>query len=326
MPRLRFALIGCGGRGHSHLKALRHIDEVAVTALCDPFPASLAAAGDEAGVEARYTDPAALLEAETLDAVVVATPAHLNADIALLCLQRGLDTLMEKPPGLTSEATGRLRQAARQSGARCLVGWNRRFHPLVLEARRRIEARGPIAQLVGEFHKSMAGFEKSGRFPASVMENMLFETPIHAIDLVRHLAGGAVRQVHAAAGRGFSAYPDMHAALVVFDNGCVGQITANYTTDARLERYEIHGDQISAYLEGIQQADIVCDGQRQRLDAAGDDSTLAQARHFVACLLGQTPIGPPAADLDEAVRTMELAEAIAAGTPVGGFGTRRPAP
>lgn len=321
MERVRVALIGCGARGRGHLRALQEFADIEVVALCDPDSSTLNEVGARAGIGRLYDDPIRLLAETEPQAAVVATPAHVNAEAALVCLERGVHTLMEKPPGLGVAETRRLSAAARQSGARAMVGWNRRFNPLVLEAKRRILARGPVAQLVGEFHKSMAGFERAGQFPPAVMEKMLFETPIHAIDLVRHLAGGGVAEVHAAAGRGFSPHPDMHAALVLFDNGCVAQFTANYTTDARLERYEIHGREISAYLEGIDRAEIVCDGERQVIEGA-DDSTRAQARFFFDCLADDRPFGEPAADLDEAVKTMELAEAIASGAPVGGFAAR----
>ena len=49
----------------------------------------------------------------------------------------------------------------------------------------------------------------------------------------------------------WSGYRDVHAALVAFENGVVAQLIHNYTTNARLERYEIHGHEISAYLEGV---------------------------------------------------------------------------
>ena len=53
---------------------------------------------------------------------------------------------------------------------------------------------------------------------------------------------------------------------MIFANGCVAQISANYTTDARLERYEIHGRDISAYLEGIHGGEFVCDGERRPVE------------------------------------------------------------
>ena len=312
MTNIPVGLIGCGGRGRGHVRALHALADVELVAICDPVAANREQVGDEWGIERRYATIEAMLNAEELAAAIVATPAHLNAEAALPCLERGIDTLLEKPPGMSLDQTRALKEAAEASGARGMVGWNRRFDPLILQVRSEIAACGPIYQLVGEFHKSMSRFVAAGRFPAIVMDNMLLESPIHAIDLVRHLGDSPVAEVHSFVRR-TSAYKDVHAALVVFENDCVAQISANYTTDARLERYEIHGRDISAYLEGISTCELVCDGERKHLQKAGTDSTLAQATHFFDSIKADRPIGPPAADLDEAIATMELATAILAG-------------
>lgn len=312
MASIPVGLIGCGGRGRGHIRALHALADVELVAICDPVAANREQVGNEWSIERRYATIEAMLNAEELAAAIVATPAHLNAEAALPCLERGIDTLLEKPPGMSLDQTRTLKEAAEASGARGMVGWNRRFDPLILQVCAAISARGPIYQLVGEFHKSMSRFVAAGRFPAIVMDNMLLESPIHAIDLVRHLGGAPVAEVHSFVRRA-SAYKDVHAALVVFENDCVAQISANYTTDARLERYEIHGRDISAYVEGISTCELVCDGERKRLQKAGTDSTLAQAAHFFDGIKTAGPIGPPAADLDEAIATMELATAILAG-------------
>lgn len=319
MASIPVGLIGCGGRGRGHIRALHALADVELVAICDPVAANREQVGNEWGIERRYATIEAMLNAEELAAAIVATPAHLNAEAALPCLERGIDTLLEKPPGMSLNQTRALKEAAEASGARGMVGWNRRFDPLILQVRAAIAARGPIYQLVGEFHKSMSRFVAAGRFPAIVMDNMLLESPIHAIDLVRHLGGAPVAEVHSFVRRA-SAYKDVHAALVVFENDCVAQISANYTTDARLERYEIHGRDISAYVEGISTCELVCDGERKRLQKAGTDSTLAQAAHFFDSIKTAGPIGPPAADLDEAIATMELATAILAGRRDGARG------
>uniref|UniRef100_UPI003978CA62 hypothetical protein n=1 Tax=Salmonella sp. SAL4356 TaxID=3159877 RepID=UPI003978CA62 len=75
----------------------------------------------------------------------------------------------------------------------------------------------------------------------------------------------------------------------------------------------IHGSRISAYLEGISRATVFCDGQRHELQHTGSNGTREQNRYFLECVRVDRPIMLPAADLDEAVRTMELAEAILAG-------------
>ena len=312
MNKLRVGVVGCGGRGRGHMRLLDSFADTDLVAVCDPFEESRNKAGEQFSVAARYETAEAMLDSEDLDAVVIATPAHLNAQAALPGLERSIDTLMEKPPGMHPDETRALKAAAEKSGARCMVGWNRRFDPYVKRAQSEIEARGSIYQLVGEFHKGLSGFIASGRFPVEVLDNFLLETPIHSIDLVRHLAGAPVTEVHSFVRR-VSAYKDVYAALVVFENECVAQISANYTTDARLERYEIHGRDISAYLEGISGGEFVCDGERRPVEAAGPDSTEAQDRYFFDCIKEGRPIGAPAADLDEAIATMELAAAILAG-------------
>ena len=83
MARLRFAVVGCGGRGRGHLRILNGFDDVDVVAICDPVEASRNAALADVGVPAAYDTVPALLDAEMLDGVVVATPPHLNAPTAL---------------------------------------------------------------------------------------------------------------------------------------------------------------------------------------------------------------------------------------------------
>lgn len=308
MSNLRVAVIGCGGRGRGHMKILSEFDDTDLAAVCDPVEAARNNAADAFSVPNRYESIDELLDSETLDAIFVATPAHLNGEAALPCFERGVHTLLEKPPGMSVSETVALRTAAAQTGTKGMVGWNRRFHPIIVEAKRQVTARGPVTQIVGEFHKSITRL--TGRFPEHLMDNMFLETPIHALDAIRAIAEAEVQEVHSVVQRAISDYKDVHAALILFDNGCVAQHIANYTTDARLERYEIHGRDISAYLEGVSHGTVFCDGTQHKLTEAGTGGTVEQNRYFLDCVKSDTPVSFPAANLDEAVKTMQLAEAI----------------
>ena len=308
MSNLRVAVIGCGGRGRGHMKILSEFDDTTLTAVCDPVETARNNAADTFNVSNRYESIDELLDSETLDAIFVATPAHLNGEAALPCFERGVHTLLEKPPGMSVSETVALRTAAERTGAKGMVGWNRRFHPIIVEAKRQVTARGPVTQIVGEFHKSITRL--TGRFPEHLMDNMFLETPIHALDTIRAVAEADVQEVHSVVQRAISDYKDVHAALILFDNGCVAQHIANYTTDARLERYEIHGRDISAYLEGVSQGTVFCDGTQHKLTEAGTGGTVEQNRYFLDCVKSDTPVSFPAANLDEAVKTMQLAEDI----------------
>ena len=292
------------------MKILSQFDDTSLVAVCDPIEAARNDAADRFNVSARYESIQELLDSETLDAIFVATPAHLNGEAALPCFERGVHTLLEKPPGMSVAETTALRDTAKQMGAKGMVGWNRRFHPIILEAKRQVAARGPVTQIVGEFHKSITRLAQSGKFPEHLMDNMFLETPIHALDAIRAIAEADVQEVHSVVQRTISDYKDVHAALILFDNGCVAQHIANYTTDARLERYEIHGRNISAYLEGVSHGTVFCDGTQHKLTEAGTGGTVEQDRYFLDCVKSDTPVSLPAANLDEAVKTMQLAEDI----------------
>ncbi len=313
MSNLRAAVIGCGGRGRNHMQIFKSFEDVDLVAVCDLSLEAREAAGEEVGVARRYAGGEEMLDAEPLDVVFVATPAHLNGQAALPCLERGVNTLLEKPPGLSVAETTALRDAAARTGAKAMVGWNRRFHPIIVWAREKVEARGPVTQIVGEFHKSIARLSASGRFPEHLMDNLFLETPIHSLDIVRAIAGAEVAEVQSVVRRSNSPYKDVHGALILFENGCLVHLIANYTTDARLERYEIHGNNISAYLEGVWQGVVLCDGERYELRGKGNSGTQEQNRYFIDCIKSDRPVSLPAANLDEAVKTMELAEAILAG-------------
>ena len=310
MSKLSVAVIGCGSRGRGHIKILSQFDDTSLVAVCDPIEAARNDAADRFNISARYESIQELLDSETLDAIFVATPAHLNGEAALPCFERGVHTLLEKPPGMSVAETTALRDTAKQMGAKGMVGWNRRFHPIILEAKRQVTARGPVTQIVGEFHKSITRLAQSGKFPEHLMDNMFLETPIHALDAIRAIAEADVQEVHSVVQRTISDYKDVHAALILFDNGCVAQHIANYTTDARLERYEIHGRNISAYLEGVSHGTVFCDGTQHKLTEAGTGGTVEQDRYFLDCVKSDTPVSLPAANLDEAVKTMQLAEDI----------------
>jgi predicted dehydrogenase len=313
--RIRVAVIGCGGRGQGHMALLREFADVELVAVCDMRREAAEAAGERFGVARRETRIEAMLELVSPDAVVVAATVMENARVATRCLERGVPTLLEKPPGMSLAETAALRDVAARAGVPAMVGFNRRFHPLIVQAWDAVRERGPVTQVVGEFHKSMTQILAAGRFPEDVLDAQLLESPIHAVDLVQAVAGAPVVEVQSIVRRAMTRYRDVHAALIRFANGCVGQFTANYTTDARLERYEIHGHGISAYLEGVDRAELVCDGGRRPLTTeARTGGTREQDRYFLDCVRERRQPVYPAATLEEAVKTMALAEAILEGS------------
>jgi predicted dehydrogenase len=146
---------------------------------CDLDPARAESFRREFAYARAYADPAAMLDTERPDAVVVVVPVARTVTVGSLVLERGLPLLLEKPPGETVVEVDRLITAA-QKGGRTVphqVAFNRRFAPLVRELRRRIEEAGPPQHL----HYEMTRVER--RDPD------FSTTAIHGLDAVRYLAG-----------------------------------------------------------------------------------------------------------------------------------------
>jgi predicted dehydrogenase len=98
---IRFAVVGFGGRGMSHIEGLREVKGARMVALCDVDQAILDREvkkyrdlGEK--IEA-YTDVRKLLENKDIDVVSFATPNHWHALGAIWAMQAGKDVYVEKP-------------------------------------------------------------------------------------------------------------------------------------------------------------------------------------------------------------------------------------
>lgn len=101
--RLNLALIGTFGRAHAFFTSLETQN---VTALCDVDEKHLAAAKERFPAARTYVDWRKLLDdhrALALDGVVVCTPDHTHAAIAIWAMNRGLHVYCEKPLANTVE-------------------------------------------------------------------------------------------------------------------------------------------------------------------------------------------------------------------------------
>ncbi len=309
---LRIGLAGYGRRGRGHINAVNEIEESHLAAVSDPMIEAREAASNELKGVSVYSSVADMVESGDVDAVIVAAPAHLNGTAAIDAIERGIPVLIEKPPALSVAGVLDLNEAATRSGSKVMVAFNRRFNPLIQAAIDVIRETGPLRQIVAEFHKDIHEFMDDPRISPTIMDLMLLESPIHSADIVTHIADSPVSQTSAIVKRTASGFRDVHAALIEFENDVVCQFTAAYTSGGRLERYELHGDYVSVYLEGVQRGWVLRDGERTELDAAYETGidTLAQAKHFVRSVIDDIDYPPPAATIETSIATLRLCESI----------------
>jgi predicted dehydrogenase len=96
--RVRVGLIGCGSRGKEVAKLMAEAPNTEFTAFCDVYETNASAAKNSmtvAGVLSK--DFRRVLDQKEIDAVLIATPDHWHAPIAVLACQAGKDVYVEKP-------------------------------------------------------------------------------------------------------------------------------------------------------------------------------------------------------------------------------------
>lgn len=138
---VKLAVIGLGAQGRLLLGQLARLENVTIAAICDPDAQArkegIALAGRE--VE-TYEDPEYLLDEETVDGVVIATPTHLHAPVALAALKAGAHVFCEAPLARTIADCRAVARAAAKSDRRFQVGHQRRCSALYPHVHEHIES------------------------------------------------------------------------------------------------------------------------------------------------------------------------------------------
>ena len=94
--RVVAALVGCGGRGLG-LLSIHDDPRCTIAAVCDVDQQHLAAAKNRVGTCDTYRDFRRILDRRDIDAILVATPDHWHAAIAVMACEAGKDVYCEKP-------------------------------------------------------------------------------------------------------------------------------------------------------------------------------------------------------------------------------------
>jgi predicted dehydrogenase len=122
--RVRIGIVGLGNIGTYHAEFLEDVEGATLVAGLDIDADARESFADEFGVE-TYADRADLFS--HVDAAIVTTPNRFHEDYAVAALEAGVDVLLEKPLAHSLESAERIADAARESDALCMVGFNNRF-------------------------------------------------------------------------------------------------------------------------------------------------------------------------------------------------------
>lgn len=311
--KVRVAAIGAGGMANlMHYPSLTSMPDVEFVGLCDVVETKLQATAEKFHIPRTFTDYRTMLDEVEPDAVYILMPPHHLFDLAAETLKRKHHVFIEKPPGLTTYQTTSLARLAEQNNCLTMAGFQRRYCPLLVEAKRRAEERGPLIQCLSRFVKS-AGVNPY--YNGAI--DILTCDAIHAVDLLRWM-GGEIKHISSTVSKFYAEIDNAFNSLVEFENGGVGMLLTNWVTGRRIFSAEMHSHNFSVFAEPDDKAVFYKDGSTEGEELPSTDAASSteqhvflgfygESRHFMDCIKSGRQ---PQTNFADAVKTMELVERI----------------
>ena len=232
---MNYALIGCGRIATNHMKAAVN-NKLNIVAVCDVLPEAmenLLAKYDLADSNIkRYTDYKQMIAENDITLASIATESGIHAEIALYCIDNGVNVIIEKPMAMSIDDAEEIIRRSEEKGVKVSACHQNRFNVAIQETRRALEA-GRFGQLShGSIHvrwNRNQNYYTQAPWRGTWAQDggCLMNQCIHGIDLLRWMMGDEVEEVYGVTKQQFHDYlecEDIGMAVVKFKNGAVGTI------------------------------------------------------------------------------------------------------
>ena len=241
-----------------------------------------------------------------VDAVTLAVPTELHAEIGIACLSAGIPVLVEKPLARSVTEADRLVAASAASGALLAVGHTERFNPAISAARPMLTDPRFI-----EVHRL-------GAFPERSLDiDVVFDLMIHDIDVILSIVPSSVDSLEAVGVPVVTGRVDIANARVKFANGCIANLTASRISRDRVRKIRFF--QPASYVsidcasQKVEVWRLVKDGgapaiDGRELDVANEEPLARELADFVDAIASKRD---PLVTGEQGRRALALAEQIA---------------
>lgn len=231
---LRYAIIGCGRISPNHIAAAIE-NKLEIVALCDVEESKMFNLIRDFKLSnkiKKYIDYNDMLQNEKPDLVAICTESGKHSQIALDCIDSGVNLIIEKPIALSLEDADAIIEKAKAKKIKVSACHQNRFNKSVQKIREAIEA-GRFGKLMhgtahirwnrGENYYTQAPWRGTWEQDGGALMNQC----IHNIDLLRWMMGDEVTEVVGMTDNlvhGYIEAEDLGIALVKFANGSYGMI------------------------------------------------------------------------------------------------------
>ena len=211
--KIRTAVIGAGKMGTLHARVYHQLPQSDLVAVVDT-DAKKARQLAKKYKCSSFTDCSQMVD--MVDAVTISAPTIHHLDLAEIFIKNGVSVLIEKPLAAGVEQGEKIVQLARKHKTVAAVGHSERCNPVV-QALKRFDIEPKFIEAT-----------RISPYPfRSTDIGVVLDVMIHDIDIVLSLAGGKIKKVDAVGVNVIEDNEDICSARLLFDNGCVANITAS---------------------------------------------------------------------------------------------------
>lgn len=225
MKKIKAGVIGVGYLGRFHAQKYAGLENVELIGVVDTDKAQAEKVAQECGCKA-YTNFQELLP--LVDAVSVAVPTSFHHEVAGVCLDNGVDVLLEKPITVTLEEADDLIKKAEKNGRILQIGHLERFNPAV-------QAMEPFLTTPAfiESHR-IATFKNRGTDVDVVLDLM-----IHDIDIILNIIQSPIQTIHTVGAPVATPNTDIANARLIFENGATANVTVSRISRTNVRKMRI---------------------------------------------------------------------------------------
>lgn len=242
---------------------------------------------------AYSTDYRELLRDPSVDAVFIATRHHLHKSMALDAIAAGKHVFVEKPLALTTADCEEICEAAEKQGVLLSVGFNRRFAPLSLEAKRLFSKGSSPEQLL---YRCNAGALPADHWALDPLQGggRILGEAVHFFDYACWLFedSPALIQSECLRPQQENRPVDSLSVMIRFSKGAVATILYTGTGSSLLEKeyIEIHGQGKSLVINDFKQLTPYGLGGKAIKNRRIDKGHSSLISHFIRAVQGREPL------------------------------------
>ena len=225
-PLLRVGVVGCGHLGRRHAEIYAALHGVKLAVVCDVDPEKTRPLAEALGAEAASGYRAL---AGRVDAVSLAVPTSLHAEIGQVLLSQKIHLLIEKPIATTLAQADGLIRIAKKQGVVLQIGHVERFNAAIHAAMKYLT------------HPRFIEVHRLSPYPFRGTDvSVVLDVMIHDLDLILlMLVGQTVSRISALGVSVLSSSEDIANARVEFKPGCVANLTASRISDETIRRIRV---------------------------------------------------------------------------------------